>query len=67
MQKCTLGWTAELHSWISFHFQGEEADDDDIYNVLSTLKRLTSFHKYVFCSLENLQLSFQQVSAGVWC
>lgn len=26
-------------------FQGEEADDDDIYNVLSTLKRLTAFHK----------------------
>uniref|UniRef100_A0ACB8FAA1 Cohesin subunit SA-1 n=1 Tax=Sphaerodactylus townsendi TaxID=933632 RepID=A0ACB8FAA1_9SAUR len=25
--------------------EGEEADDDDIYNVLSTLKRLTSFHK----------------------
>uniref|UniRef100_A0A8C5TQ96 Cohesin subunit SA n=1 Tax=Malurus cyaneus samueli TaxID=2593467 RepID=A0A8C5TQ96_9PASS len=24
--------------------EGEEADDDDIYNVLSTLKRLTSFH-----------------------
>uniref|UniRef100_A0A8C1BGW0 Cohesin subunit SA n=1 Tax=Cyprinus carpio carpio TaxID=630221 RepID=A0A8C1BGW0_CYPCA len=24
--------------------QGEEADDDDIYNVLSTLKRLTAFH-----------------------
>uniref|UniRef100_A0A1D5QYX3 Cohesin subunit SA n=1 Tax=Macaca mulatta TaxID=9544 RepID=A0A1D5QYX3_MACMU len=24
--------------------KGEEADDDDIYNVLSTLKRLTSFH-----------------------
>ncbi|NP_001349269.1 cohesin subunit SA-1a isoform X1 [Danio rerio] len=23
---------------------GEEADDDDIYNVLSTLKRLTAFH-----------------------
>lgn len=28
-------------------FQAEEADDDDIYNVLSTLKRLTAFHKYV--------------------
>lgn len=28
------------------HLQGEEADDDDIYNVLSTLKRLTAFHKY---------------------
>lgn len=27
-------------------FQAEEADDDDIYNVLSTLKRLTAFHKY---------------------
>lgn len=26
--------------------QAEEADDDDIYNVLSTLKRLTAFHKY---------------------
>lgn len=25
--------------------QAEEADDDDIYNVLSTLKRLTAFHK----------------------
>ncbi|XP_069069641.1 cohesin subunit SA-1 [Pleurodeles waltl] len=24
--------------------EGEEADDDDIYNVLSTLKRLTCFH-----------------------
>ncbi|XP_020643007.1 cohesin subunit SA-1 isoform X2 [Pogona vitticeps] len=24
--------------------EGEEADDDDLYNVLSTLKRLTSFH-----------------------
>uniref|UniRef100_A0A8C1SBK5 Cohesin subunit SA n=1 Tax=Cyprinus carpio TaxID=7962 RepID=A0A8C1SBK5_CYPCA len=24
--------------------RGEEADDDDIYNVLSTLKRLTAFH-----------------------
>ncbi|XP_029473133.1 cohesin subunit SA-1 isoform X1 [Rhinatrema bivittatum] len=24
--------------------KGEEADDDDIYNVLSTLKRLTCFH-----------------------
>nr|XP_056706546.1 cohesin subunit SA-1 isoform X2 [Euleptes europaea] len=24
--------------------EGEEADDDDIYNVLSSLKRLTSFH-----------------------
>ncbi|KAM4540828.1 cohesin subunit SA-1a isoform 1-T1 [Fundulus diaphanus] len=24
--------------------EGEEADDDDIYNVLSTLKRLTAFH-----------------------
>uniref|UniRef100_A0A8C1AKG1 Cohesin subunit SA n=1 Tax=Cyprinus carpio carpio TaxID=630221 RepID=A0A8C1AKG1_CYPCA len=26
--------------------RGEEADDDDIYNVLSTLKKLTAFHKY---------------------
>ena len=25
--------------------QAEEADDDDIYNVLATLKRLTAFHK----------------------
>lgn len=25
--------------------KAEEADDDDIYNVLSTLKRLTAFHK----------------------
>ncbi|XP_043926285.1 cohesin subunit SA-1 [Protopterus annectens] len=24
--------------------EGEEADDDDIYNVLSTLRRLTAFH-----------------------
>ncbi|XP_028831334.1 cohesin subunit SA-1a isoform X2 [Denticeps clupeoides] len=24
--------------------EGEEADDDDIYNVLATLKRLTAFH-----------------------
>lgn len=30
-------------------FQAEEADDDDIYNVLSTLKRLTAFHKYAAC------------------
>ncbi|MEQ2217491.1 Cohesin subunit SA-1, partial [Xenoophorus captivus] len=27
-----------------FAHSGEEADDDDIYNVLSTLKRLTAFH-----------------------
>uniref|UniRef100_A0A8C2KSK5 Cohesin subunit SA n=1 Tax=Cyprinus carpio TaxID=7962 RepID=A0A8C2KSK5_CYPCA len=27
-----------------FNHSGEEADDDDIYNVLSTLKKLTAFH-----------------------
>lgn len=26
--------------------QGEEADEDDAYQVLSTLKRITAFHKY---------------------
>lgn len=30
---------------VFFPVQAEEADDDDIYNVLSTLKRLTAFHK----------------------
>lgn len=30
---------------IVFSSQGDEADDDDIYNVLSTLKKLTAFHK----------------------
>lgn len=25
--------------------QGEETDDDDAYQVLSTLKRITAFHK----------------------
>lgn len=56
-----------------FHFQGEEADDDDIYNVLSTLKRLTSFHKYVaFLLLAksncNLHSQFYLLSIGekVW-
>lgn len=27
-------------------FQGEDADEDDAYQVLSTLKRITAFHKY---------------------
>lgn len=40
------------------HLQGEEADDDDIYNVLSTLKRLTAYHKYAavllnYCAKES--------------
>lgn len=26
--------------------QGEDADEDDAYQVLSTLKRITAFHKY---------------------
>lgn len=26
-------------------FQGEDADEDDAYQVLSTLKRITAFHK----------------------
>lgn len=53
---------------VYFHFQGEEADDDDIYNVLSTLKRLTSFHKYVYFLVSQIkyhvlfyQLFFEQV------
>lgn len=37
-------------------FQAEEADDDDIYNVLSTLKRLTAFHKYVASHFAVFQL-----------
>uniref|UniRef100_A0A3P9JKH7 Cohesin subunit SA n=1 Tax=Oryzias latipes TaxID=8090 RepID=A0A3P9JKH7_ORYLA len=32
------------HSMEELLQEGEEADDDDIYNVLSTLKRLTAFH-----------------------
>lgn len=26
--------------------QGEDTDEDDAYQVLSTLKRITAFHKY---------------------
>ncbi|KAG2463005.1 STAG1 protein, partial [Polypterus senegalus] len=33
--------------------EGEEADDDDIYNVLSTLKRLTAFHNTSWLAIEN--------------
>lgn len=41
-------------------FQAEEADDDDIYNVLSTLKRLTAFHKYVASHFaENYSIIFK--------
>lgn len=29
--------------------QGEDADEDDAYQVLSTLKRITAFHKYDEC------------------
>ncbi|KAL8187599.1 UNVERIFIED_CONTAM: hypothetical protein K2H54_051726 [Gekko kuhli] len=36
--------------------EGEEADDDDIYNVLSTLKRLTSFHKNNGGNTNNIKL-----------
>lgn len=55
--------------------QGEEADDDDIYNVLSTLKRLTAFHKYVrtrfLCAVRTLCFQadgeFQSFgSSGMW-
>lgn len=30
--------------------QGEDADEDDAYQVLSTLKRITAFHKYDECT-----------------
>ncbi|XP_047202004.1 cohesin subunit SA-1a [Girardinichthys multiradiatus] len=33
-----------VHSVEELLQEGEEADDDDIYSVLSTLKRLTAFH-----------------------
>ncbi|KAI7809375.1 putative cohesin subunit SA-1 [Triplophysa rosa] len=51
---------------------GEEADDDDIYNVLSTVKRLTAFHKYAVCffitsdclsSMNSINLSLVSISA----
>lgn len=42
----------------AYRFQAEEADDDDIYNVLSTLKRLTAFHKYVASHFAAFQLVF---------
>ncbi len=35
-------------------FQGEDADEDDAYQVLSTLKRITAFHKYEIYSVEYL-------------
>lgn len=34
-----------VYKQVFVHLQAEEADDDDIYNVLSMLKRLTAFHK----------------------
>lgn len=33
--------------------QGEDADEDDAYQVLSTLKRITAFHKYDECGYSN--------------
>ena len=43
----------EVHCWgrvvncrVSL-LQGEEVDEDDTYQILSTLKRITAFHKYV--------------------
>lgn len=41
-----LVWVTVRFTDLFVELQGEEADDDDIYNVLSTLKRLTAFHKY---------------------
>lgn len=35
----------------NFSFQGEDADEDDAYQVLSTLKRITAFHKYEIYSV----------------
>lgn len=58
-ERCEI-WAGQRHRFGTLRgvccFQAEEADDDDIYNVLSTLKRLTAFHKYVqtsnfFCFL----------------
>lgn len=43
--------TLSLHSVQNVSFQGEDADEDDAYQVLSTLKRITAFHKYDICSL----------------
>lgn len=40
-----LGESRPNRCFFARHVQAEEADDDDIYNVLSTLKRLTAFHK----------------------
>lgn len=49
----------EMLSYLYRHFgpnriykpclQGEDADEDDAYQVLSTLKRITAFHKYDEC------------------
>lgn len=51
------------------HLQGEEADDDDIYNVLSTLKRLTAFHKYAavlfnYCAKKVTSVHLESLSAN---
>jgi len=32
--------------FVSYPPQGEEVDEDDAYQILSTLKRITAFHKY---------------------
>uniref|UniRef100_A0A8C1UVK9 Cohesin subunit SA n=1 Tax=Cyprinus carpio TaxID=7962 RepID=A0A8C1UVK9_CYPCA len=42
--------------------EGDEADDDDIYNVLSTLKKLTAFHKTLrFIAVQALQCSHYSI------
>lgn len=32
-------------NFFAYKLQGEEPDEDDAYQVLSTLKRITAFHK----------------------
>lgn len=46
-----------------FSVQGEDADEDDAYQVLSTLKRITAFHKYVFS--EVFSMWFLSTSAAL--
>uniref|UniRef100_A0A8C2Q3M1 Cohesin subunit SA n=1 Tax=Cyprinus carpio TaxID=7962 RepID=A0A8C2Q3M1_CYPCA len=45
--------------------EGDEADDDDIYNVLSTLKKLTAFHKsfrfVLYIAVQALQCSHYSI------
>lgn len=44
-------------------FQGEDADEDDAYQVLSTLKRITAFHKYeIFLSGEPVHFHLLQLT-----